>query len=365
MKFRFLLLTAVALPSIALAQNAPSGSPRVQGVPDGYGDPVQVTIVGANGADAASSVDVTKINSVTPLMGNGVTGTGSQRVTIASNNTAFNIIAAGDVASGAADSGNPVKFGCLYTTSTPTYTTGQRGNCLIDNSGNLMTRLSVTAGPAGAVASINGVQADDQSNTITTYKFIVRPEFFDGTNWDRGLAVVTGTDSVGSGIAAAGQLGQLDDTSPSTVTENRFGNVRIGAQRQQLSQSPSPYPYSPILGTSATPIRGASGNVANANAVATLTGTATTTVYITGFTCTAGGATAAAEVDVAVTGPLGGTMTYTQGAPLGATVPPSILNVIFNPAYPASAVNTTIVVTMPALGAGNAHAACVATGFYM
>jgi hypothetical protein len=38
---------------------------------------------------ANQSVNVSQINGVTPLMGNGVTGTGSQRVTIASDNTAF------------------------------------------------------------------------------------------------------------------------------------------------------------------------------------------------------------------------------------------------------------------------------------
>jgi hypothetical protein len=38
---------------------------------------------------ANASVNVAQINGVTPLMGNGVTGTGSQRVTIASDNTAF------------------------------------------------------------------------------------------------------------------------------------------------------------------------------------------------------------------------------------------------------------------------------------
>lgn len=40
---------------------------------------------------ANQSVNVSQINAVTPLMGNGVTGTGSQRVTIASDNTAFAI----------------------------------------------------------------------------------------------------------------------------------------------------------------------------------------------------------------------------------------------------------------------------------
>jgi hypothetical protein len=43
---------------------------------------------------ANQSVNVSQINGVTPLMGNGVTGTGSQRVTIASDNTAFSVNAA-------------------------------------------------------------------------------------------------------------------------------------------------------------------------------------------------------------------------------------------------------------------------------
>ena len=40
---------------------------------------------------ANSAVNVAQINGVTPLMGNGITGTGSQRVTIASDNTAFSV----------------------------------------------------------------------------------------------------------------------------------------------------------------------------------------------------------------------------------------------------------------------------------
>lgn len=40
---------------------------------------------------ANQSVNVSQINAATPLMGNGITGTGSQRVTIASDNTAFSV----------------------------------------------------------------------------------------------------------------------------------------------------------------------------------------------------------------------------------------------------------------------------------
>ncbi len=53
-------------------------------------NPFPVTIISGGGGIAAT-VNVAQINGVTPLMGNGVTGTGSQRVTIASDNTAFSV----------------------------------------------------------------------------------------------------------------------------------------------------------------------------------------------------------------------------------------------------------------------------------
>jgi hypothetical protein len=57
----------------------------------------QVKLAASSGVDigkltANQSVNNAQINGVTPLMGNGVTGTGSQRVTIASDNTAFQVL---------------------------------------------------------------------------------------------------------------------------------------------------------------------------------------------------------------------------------------------------------------------------------
>lgn len=46
------------------------------------------------GTNLMGGVNVSQINDVTPLMGNGVTGTGSQRVTMASDNTPFGVISA-------------------------------------------------------------------------------------------------------------------------------------------------------------------------------------------------------------------------------------------------------------------------------
>ena len=120
-----------------------------------------------------------------------------------------------------------------------------------------------------------------------------------------------------------------------------------------------------IYPASATPLIAGSGNVANATATATLTGVALKTMYITGFTMTAAGATAATSVQLTVSGLLGGSRIYIFGVPTGAGVPATPLNVAFDPPLPASAVNTSIAVSCPALGAGNLLAAVVAYGFYI
>lgn len=65
-------------------------------------------------------INVAQINGVTPLMGAGNTGTGSPRVTIASDNAALATTPAGNVAHDAADSGNPVKVGARATNASIT-----------------------------------------------------------------------------------------------------------------------------------------------------------------------------------------------------------------------------------------------------
>lgn len=118
------------------------------------------------------------------------------------------------------------------------------------------------------------------------------------------------------------------------------------------------------LGVPASTVTAASsGNVANASAVATLAAVAAKTTFIAGLTITGGGATAGSLVNATLVGLAGGTATYTFAAPTGATVGATPLVVTFNPPLPASAVNTAIVLTLPALGIGNLNAAVSAWGY--
>lgn len=112
-----------------------------------------------------------------------------------------------------------------------------------------------------------------------------------------------------------------------------------------------------------SPLIAGSGNVANASAVATLTPSATQTAFIAGFEISGAGATAGLPVTVTVAGLRGGTRSYTYVFATGATVANLPLVVEFQPPLPASAINTAIVVTCPASGAGGTNNTVVAHGF--
>lgn len=161
----------------------------------------------------------------------------------------------------------------------------------------------------------------------------------------------------------ADKLTPIPGTGFADAVMRRLRDMGDGTFAETIATTPAPgkaglanYP------ASSSPLSAASGNVANASAVATLSGSLGTT-YISGFEVTGGGATAAALVSVTVAGLIGGTATYTIGVVAGASAPNAPLVVTFNPPIPASAVNTAIVVTVPALGAGNTNSAVVAHGF--
>lgn len=112
-----------------------------------------------------------------------------------------------------------------------------------------------------------------------------------------------------------------------------------------------------------TPVNAGSGNVANANAVGTMPAVAAKTNYITGFEVTGLGATAALGVNVTVAGLLGGSLIYNYAAKAGVLLANDPLYVKFPQPIPASAVNTAITVTCPALGAGNTNNSVNVHGF--
>lgn len=102
------------------------------------------------------------------------------------------------------------------------------------------------------------------------------------------LSAANALDSTGSGIQATQIVGQFDDTSPGTVTENRFGNIRMSVRREMYGQ-----------------IRDAAGNERGVNVTAgnalTVDGSATTQP-VSYATTGSGTATGALRVELANNG---------------------------------------------------------------
>lgn len=146
-----------------------------------------------------------------------------------------------------------------------------------------------------------------------------------------------------------------DSTTGRTATQKATSNAAwVMVKSSDLTAYPA----------GATALTTSSGNVANGSAAAALAaGGAGTTNYVTGFTITGAGATAASVVSATLAGVIGGTMTFTVAVPAGVTTAITPLLVDFGTPVPASTTNTAITLTLPALGAGNTNASVTIRGF--
>lgn len=260
----FALTLALLVPATALAQadntTNPSGSQRVQGTGDPTrGDPVNVRMVvcsagscasaGASSSDASAANQTSQITqatltntrlgdvttpaagSVNAQLGALVTASASARQTV------------GNVASGATDSGNPVKVGGIYNTTLPTLTVGQRGDMQLDANGSL--RVRTTAGSA------TGTDATSNTNILTTLLtnaitngINLAPAanyLFNGVSWDRQRGDTAGTVTQPYAITTArwqfagASGGLVNTTAAATIAAAGGASVRNYLTGLQLS----------------------------------------------------------------------------------------------------------------------------------
>jgi hypothetical protein len=162
-------------------------------------------------------------------------GTFAVQATVAA--AATNIAKAEDTASADADVGVP---SMAIRKATPANTSGTDGDyeMLQMSAGRLWTSATIDAAlPTGAntigslaanqsvnVAQING----GTTSTVATGVQKVGIADSGGTAF---LSAANALNSTGGGIQAAQIVGQFDDTSPTSITENQFGNLRMSANR--------------------------------------------------------------------------------------------------------------------------------------
>lgn len=102
----------------------------------------------------------------------------------------------GAVASGAADSGNPLKMGGKYNSTKPTFSDGNRGDLQLGTRGSLAVTLFPTDS-ATALTLYNN--ADAATASITSMTFGSAMYLFNGSTMDRQRSI-TGWSAVGTGV---------------------------------------------------------------------------------------------------------------------------------------------------------------------
>jgi hypothetical protein len=118
----------------------------------------------------------------------------------------------GNIASGSADSGNPVKIGGKYNSAPGSLSDGQRGDAQLDLKGSLKTTL-FAADQANAITTAT-VAADGVSTGSFGLAMRGFSHIFNGTTWDRAKKAVStsripsaaNTTNATSAKASAGEL---------------------------------------------------------------------------------------------------------------------------------------------------------------
>ena len=139
-------------------------------------------------------------------------------------------VAAGPAASGAAASGNPVQGGAVFRTTQPTVSNGQVVENQATARGAQIVATGVDAFVVDSEMATAAALSDTTANPTTTVVGAANM-VWDGSNWVRAKQAANGMDTAATGIPVGAVVGQFDDTSPSTITENQFGIARSTPNR--------------------------------------------------------------------------------------------------------------------------------------
>jgi hypothetical protein len=190
---------------------------------------VDLSGTGAN----ATAIKVDNSAVTQPVSGTITANAGTGNFTVAqSTATNLNAQVAGDIASGATDSGNPVKVGGKYNLTAPTYTNGQRSELQTDSRGTL--KVILAPGTNVQPFSADNADAVAATATVATPINVTRNTVYNGTTWDRmpgdttGIKIQDGGNSITvDGIVAATKSGTwtLDANSGVDIGDVTINNA--------------------------------------------------------------------------------------------------------------------------------------------
>lgn len=143
------------------------------------------------------------------------------------------------VTAGAATATKAIALGCRNQTAPDTAADTNQMAVGCDTRTNLKTTLYSANSATAIIASApaDTVTTPTAGQVLSTRPF---PEIYNGSSHDLQRSIANGTNSTGTGITAAGVLAQCDDTSPTAITENSFGNVRFDCATHALKVNLEP-----------------------------------------------------------------------------------------------------------------------------
>lgn len=237
------------------------------------------------------STNIAQINGVTPLMGNGTTGTGSLRVTVASDNTAFAVNAtlsaettkvigtvrnlgnAGATLDAAVGAGtaptNMLAVGGLYNSTEISPTTGQSAALQLDAKGRLRQVIMDAAG------NTRGANVDANNNlgvvlAAETTKVLGVTRTADGSGNLLTSNSTTYTAKFGLDVNILGTLGTAFSTAGKVDVKSADGDVFV------RSNAGSTFPVNATLQTQTDTVMVGGVNVKEINGVTPLMGNGVT-----------------------------------------------------------------------------------------
>lgn len=133
----------------------------------------------------------------------------------------------GNVASGATDSGNPLKVGGVYNSTLPTYTSGQRGDLQVDTRGRLFSGIaSFYTGLDGVANNAIAATPIPGDGNLVGRPLAVVNHVFNGTTWDRLRGTTNGVSAVpSSGVAGGGSFLNIAAGQATTTVKSGAGTL--------------------------------------------------------------------------------------------------------------------------------------------
>lgn len=355
-------------------------SPTFAGGRSGVDGTLDVTIVGSTGTAASSSspqpvaiyqngaaVDFTAGTAGTPAGGyqnvfpdgtaDGASGTCSSTGTGAQNLCASNWTAAALAGFGSIQfSYTSIGSGATGGTIQSSQNAGSNFNTNTSEYLNLNAPAAAQGIATGSTICVNVTGNNMQLNLTAlssgtvTVVYVLKRTTCNMTN-----LIVSGQNGDNSSYSGNSvPVGGIYKTTYTALTTGQKGVLALDPYGQ-ITEGP--------YGAMQTPIGCASATTGNTGNTCTLTGAASKFTYITSLTCSAGGATGASLGTMTITGLVGGTQSYAIAFPAGVSAQATFPVFSFNKPVQSSAVNTNIVITLPAGGSGNTFEACNANGF--